>query len=313
MFKKVRRLSKEWATIAFNTCFNHPYGYVYMLHRIGANEPYRLGPIRSLNVSEIFLQRFIDERREMYDFVSVEEVVLRVKDSEYRKGKRPFVCFTFDDGYRDNYTVGLPFFRHNNIPFAVYLTANFISNPKPFNYPFIMERIICNNDHLLLSDGTDVQCKSNQDKEKAFMLLKEKVLKLSYVGFEDTFRKLFGRYLDESYLEDNMLTWEQVQEMKASGLCSIGAHTMTHCRLANVSPQQRLYELGECRKVITSYIGEDVRSITYPYGWVSDVDDSTMNEASLLGYTEGFVSYGGPIRKYDCNLMALKRQMLIES
>ena len=35
--------------------------------------------------------------------------------------RRPFACFTFDDGYRDNREHAYPVFKRLNLPFAIYI------------------------------------------------------------------------------------------------------------------------------------------------------------------------------------------------
>ena len=102
MFSKVRRIAKQVWAEAYNFCFNRPYGMVLMLHRVGPSESNRLPCLSELNVSVDRLQRFVDGKRSKYDFVSLDEVKARMCDKSLRK--RPFLCVTFDDGFRDNLT-----------------------------------------------------------------------------------------------------------------------------------------------------------------------------------------------------------------
>ena len=39
--------------------------------------------------------------------------------------ERPFACFTFDDGYRDNRDFAYPIFERRRLPFAIYVPADF--------------------------------------------------------------------------------------------------------------------------------------------------------------------------------------------
>ncbi|MBQ7698580.1 MAG: hypothetical protein IJT35_08400 [Paludibacteraceae bacterium] len=68
-------------------------------------------------------------------------------------------------------TYGLPFFEKNNIPFSVFVTVDFINRHPAFNYPFVLERIIANNETLLI-DGTTYDCHSIAQKNSTFKNLK---------------------------------------------------------------------------------------------------------------------------------------------
>ena len=119
----------------------HPkLGVILMLHRVVENrsmEPEK----RDLEITPEFLEETIVRYRELgYRFVSIDQVSNILNGKE--KGK-PFVCLTFDDGYRDNYTVALPLLKRLEVSFAVYVTTGFVDNRLPmWWYP---------NEHLGLS------------------------------------------------------------------------------------------------------------------------------------------------------------------
>ena len=311
MFRKARRIGKQLAVDVYNACFNRTYGQVLMLHRIGPKEPERLHCLGELRVSVEKLQSFVDERRKHCDFVSLDEVYERVCNP--LKRKRPFICFTLDDGFRDNLTEGLPFFEKNGIPFAVFLTTAFVNRHPAFNYPFIMERMIKDNDELIV-EGQKYYCKSDEEKNATFVQLKKVVLQHSYVGFEEWFERVFAQYINShnSNREDLTLTWKEVQEMTASSLCTIGSHTMTHCRLSNLSEGELEYELGESKRQIEENLGKPCDYISYPFGWTTDVNEDVFKMVQKAGYKMGLVSHGGGIRKNDMELYNVKRIMFSE-
>ena len=289
MLKKARRIGKEWAVKAYNACFNQAFGKVLMLHRIGPSEPNRLPCLAELNVTVEQLQRFVDEKRDKYDFISLDEVKDRIQDKSLRK--RPFLCFTLDDGYRDNLTYGLPFFELNNIPFAVFLTVDFINRHPAFNYPFILERIVTS--------------------QEEFVRWKGRILEWNYNGFEQKFLETFGESLTEKCYEDLTMRWDEVSKLAQSPLCTLGAHSMTHCRLSNLNREELAYELGESKSQIETHIGNPIKYVSYPYGWTTDVNETVVEVAKEVGYEMGFVSHGGGIRKKDRDLFRIKREMLV--
>lgn len=289
MFKKARRIGKEWAVKAYDACFNPTYGKVLMLHRIGPPEPDRLPCVAELSVTVERLQRYVDEHRAKYDFVSLDEVNARMLDRSLRK--RPFLCFTLDDGYRDNLTYGLPFFERNNIPFAVFLTVDFIDRHPAFNYPFILERVVAN--------------------QEDFTQWKERILQWDYDGFEQKFKETFGTDLTEACYEDLTMRWEEVRQLAQSPLCTIGSHSMTHFRLSNLTKEELAYELGESKQRIEAQIAQPVKYVSYPFGWTTDVNEMVFEVAKEVGYEMGFVSHGGGVRKNDQDVFRVKREMLV--
>jgi len=58
------------------------------------------------------------------------------------------------------------------------------------------------------------------------------------------------------------LTWEQLAEMVSSGLCTVGNHTHTHARPADVTVE----ELDACSDAVETNIGLRPRHFAYPWG-----------------------------------------------
>lgn len=107
----------------------HPQlGVIFMLHRVVENrsmEPEK----RELEITMGFLEETVLSYREQgYYFVSMDQLCDILDGKEKNK---PFVCITFDDGYRDNFTEALPVFKRLEVPFAVYVTTGFIDNRLP--------------------------------------------------------------------------------------------------------------------------------------------------------------------------------------
>lgn len=100
----------------------HPkLGKILMLHRVVEH----IGPqpeAPRLEVTVDFFVHTIDALREQgVDFIAMDQVAGRLRS----KNCKPFVCFTFDDGYLDTYTRAYPILKERQIPFCVYMTRNF--------------------------------------------------------------------------------------------------------------------------------------------------------------------------------------------
>ena len=89
----------------------------------------------------------------------------------------------------------------------------------------------------------------------------------------------------------NYLTWEQIAEMKDSGLIHFESHTMTHANLAELTSVDELrHEIADSHDLLSEKLGYDMHYIAYPGG---RVNEEIERITSAAGYRGGFtVHYG---------------------
>lgn len=309
MFKKVRRIGKEWVEAAYNACFNRPVGYIYMFHMVCPKADL-LTPIDELRVSPEFFEAFLKEQKKNLEFISIGDVPSRM--ASYKKGDKPFGVVTFDDGYEDNFTYAYPILKKLGIPFVIYVSAGLVNDNTPiWNYPLIIERIIKRNDELIIG-GQKYVCQTQEQKNQTFLKLKGLLFSLPYAHLQEDFKRLFAKYLMDDVLPANTLTWKQIEEIAKDPLCTIGSHTMTHCRLTITDIAFLHYELGESKNLLEQHIGKPVTHLSYPYGWKTDVSAEAIAFAQQIGYKTALRSFGGPMREKDDDFYQLKRIMIHE-
>jgi glycosyltransferase involved in cell wall biosynthesis len=86
--------------------------------------------------------------------------------------------------------------------------------------------------------------------------------------------------------------WKQLQEMVASGLITLGSHTVTHPSLTQVRLDQAAWELSASRARIEEMIGQPVRHFCYPRGlWSRDLELLVAGE-----YATAAIGGGGNIQ-----------------
>ena len=303
MFKKVRRIVREWAEAANNACFNRPVGYIYMFHMVCPKAD-MLDPIDELRVSPDFFETFLREQQKRLDFISIDEMPERMKS---QKQGKPFGVITFDDGYEDNYTYAYPILKKLGIPFTIYVSVNLVNDHSPiWNYPLIIERIVKKNGELDIN-GVHYYCWMQEEKDDVFRQLKALLFSLPYEHLQDEFKRLFAAYLADDVFPQNTMSWEQIEELSKDPLCTIGSHTMSHCRLTITDEASLQYELGESKAILEQHIGKSVEHLSYPYGWKTDVSAEAIAFAQQTGYKTALRSFGGPVRKLDKDLFNIKR------
>lgn len=309
MFKKVRRIVREWAEAAYNACFNRPVGYIYMFHMVCPKADL-LASIDELRVSPEFFETFLREQQKRLDFISINDIHARMSNKQH--SDKPFCIITFDDGYEDNYTYAYPILKKLNIPFVIYVSAGLANDHAPiWNYPLIIERIVKKNDELNIG-GQKYVCNTLEQKNESFLKLKGLLFSLPYAHLQEEFKRLFAEYLTDNVFLRNTLTWEQIAELSKDPLCTIGSHTMTHCRLTITDIVSLQYELGESKNILEQHIGKPVEHLSYPYGWKNDVSAEAIAYAKQIGYRTALRSFGGPVREKDTDLYQIKRIMIHE-
>ena len=89
----------------------------------------------------------------------------------------------------------------------------------------------------------------------------------------------------------NYLTWEQIDEMKDSGLIHFESHTMTHANLSELTSRDELrHEIADSRVALSEKLGREISYIAYPGGRVTDAVEEITRDA---GYRGAFtVHYG---------------------
>lgn len=304
MFKKVRRIVREWSEAIYNACFNQPIGYIFTFHMVCPKGDL-LAPIDELRVSPEYFEAFLFEQQKRLNFISINDIPARMSNKQH--SDKPFGIITFDDGYEDNYIYAYPILKKLGIPFTIYVSVNLVNDHTPiWNYPLIIERMVQANGELDI-DGKRYYCWTQEQKEDTFKQLKGLLFSLPYAHLQEEFKRLFAKYLTDDAFPKNTLTWEQIEEMAKDSLCTIGSHTMSHCRLTITDEASLQYELGESKAILEQHIGKPVEHLSYPYGWKTDVSAEAVAFAQKAGYKTALRSFGGPVRKKDVDLYNIKR------
>ena len=101
---------------------------IFTLHHVRPEpeEPRAFAPNRILEVAPQFLDAVLDQVQEAgLDVISLDQAVQRLKEGDDRR----FVCFTFDDGYRDNLEHAYPLFKRRNLPLTLYVPTDYPTAP----------------------------------------------------------------------------------------------------------------------------------------------------------------------------------------
>jgi peptidoglycan/xylan/chitin deacetylase (PgdA/CDA1 family) len=205
------------------------------------------------------------------------------------KGARS-CAITFDDGWRDNYEHAYPILKRWNAPATIYLVSDMVGTSYSF-WPNLLARLLGRCDEALLArmppwlraivanelgggvprpldigqiDRIISACKSSRSDADLLAVLRE----LTEAG------------------ERDLMSWAEIEEMKASGLVRFGSHTRRHTRLSKVPSAADLRdEIVGSADSIAQRLGMRPVTFCYPNGDTSAEAVATVRTAYQAAVT----------------------------
>jgi peptidoglycan/xylan/chitin deacetylase (PgdA/CDA1 family) len=102
------------------------------------------------------------------------------------------------------------------------------------------------------------------------------------------------------------MTWLQVIELRDAGM-DIGAHTVTHPNLGDLSEQAVSFELSRAKQLLEDHLRQRIVSLAYPFGVPQrNFSQQTMRLARDVGYERAAAILYRNIRSFD-HEMAIPR------
>src|SRR3984893_1167274 len=244
-------------------------GGIFMLHHVRPRRDRAFQPNHHLEITPDFLRATLAHLRASgIEIVTVDEMYQRLMQRDF---SRRFACFTFDDGYRDNRDFALPIMREFDAPFTVYVASDFAQNTGNLWW-VLLETVIAKATTVEADiDGRAVRIDTSTPaaKHAAFERLHDWLRALP--GRDDLAReigKLCARHgVDQAAIcRELCLSWDELKPFAAEPLVGIGAHTITHCNLAQQPEEIASQEMATSRARIESALQRPVVHFAYPYG-----------------------------------------------
>ena len=223
---------------------------------------------------------------------------------------RDMVVVTFDDGYRDNLTEALPILERYRIPATIFIAPHLIDG-KVGLWWFELAFIVDNVTSLRLSlDGREkvFSCVSYEEKISTSLEIDAIFKELHSVAQNELLAQLRSQCSKPFSSDGLLLSWEEIRQIAANPLLTIGAHTMTHPNLRMLTEEQIRWEFSESRSVLGKELGRSVDILAYPYGTRGEVGSRELHAAAAAGFLSAFTTRGAHIQKeHASSLHALPR------
>ncbi len=285
-------LEKTGLGIALSTAVGKWQGLVvFNYHRIGNSEGSLFD--RALwSADETAFENQVKYLKANYDVISSDEL-----NEDLMSGHGRNVMITFDDGYRDNYSLAYPILKQHNVPATFFITSGFIeerfmswwdeiawmvrssSNSQlPASAFWNSLSLHPNSIEATISNLLSIYKKLGSDQKESF---------LSAVSAGTA----SGR-CPQHVIDDIWMTWDMVREMDQNGM-QIGGHTVTHPVLAYWDEAIQRHEIFDSKQRIEEELGHPITTFSYPVGQPDSFADETKRLLQEAGFHWGFSFFGG--------------------
>ena len=92
------------------------------------------------------------------------------------------------------------------------------------------------------------------------------------------------------------MSWDQIREMAADPLVTIGSQTASHLHMADTDAQTNIADLEKSNRRFREELGTAPNMVAYPYG---EFDDDAVAVAKRNGFIAGFGQHSGAIGDSD--------------
>ncbi len=208
--------------------------------------------------------------------VPLDKLFALLEEDKVNGNVRPLCALTFDDGWKDFYDFAFPLLKEYEIPATVFLPTGFINTKKQFwtdyfAYLFYHRKTsllgsINSSDTLAvveylegLRGSFENRLEAGINHIKRYPLSKiEKIL----VDLSEIWS------VDVGEISRDFLNWQEITEMRDSGLVAFGSHTVSHQILTTLDGLKIKKELIESKKELLrkKLVDDTCISFCYPNG-----------------------------------------------
>ncbi|MGL4291223.1 MAG: polysaccharide deacetylase family protein [Phreatobacter sp.] len=288
-------------------------GAILMLHHVRPQERSDFAPNALLEVTPEFLEGVVERvRARGFDIVSLDEVKRRLAEGD---DERPFVAFTFDDGYRDNLEFAYPILKRHGAPFTIYLPTAFTEQRGELWWLVLEQTIRTQRAVVALIAGKVVHfdCSTASLKRDAYQEIYWWLRSLPETELRAYVRDLAARHgLDfRDTCRKLCMTWDEIQTLAADPLVTFGAHTVNHYMLAKFPLETARSEMEQSKTIIEERLGRPVTHFAYPVGDPTSAGPREFELARELGFETAVTTRPGLIfAEHRDHLTALPRVSL---
>jgi peptidoglycan/xylan/chitin deacetylase (PgdA/CDA1 family) len=286
-------------------------GAILMIHRVVRRKADSLALY--LTATESHIEETILTLRKLgISFVSMSDLSAILRGEKMSSGR--VVALTFDDGYIDNLTFGLPILEKYGVPATVYVASG--APDRTMDVWFLrLERLLRDRERLSLHDmGSDetLELGTIRQKNAAYARLTDVAHQdiASFKTFLDTLLPV-SQLSDAALADEHFLDWNGLRRLSEHPLITVGAHTDSHAVLKTMSDEGAFGEMIRGRDRLTQELERSIDHFAYPYGGAAECGPREFELARRAGFETAVTTrYGNIYRQHRHHLHCLPRMTL---
>lgn len=288
-------------------------GVIFTLHHVRPKSPRSFDPNAHLEITPEFLEIAILASKNAGLVPARLQDLPRLLASTDKTTR--YVCFTLDDGYKDNASFAAPIFAKFNMPYTIFVCPGFVLRTRTIWWKTIAA-MLDKTSKVSFDFGSGLETletSSRRAKLSAFNRFGRFVAEAdedSAVSQIDRLAQSLGVNA-HSIVEDETMNAGELAALSRDNLCSFGGHTLTHCNLKRVSPERLHHEIKQSSDLVSSYVGAPVTTFAYPYGGAHAAGAREFTAAKTRGLSVAVTTVPGTLTPSALQTMTgLKRVSL---
>ena len=287
-------------------------GALLMFHHVRPARPRGFAPNAMLEITPAFLDAALTRIKALgYRLLSLDDALAEL-EAGGATGAPPFAVLTFDDGYRDNLVHALPVLERHAAPFTVYVTTGFAERRARLWWVELEEAIRrADRVEVRIGDAAlSLAARNPAEKAAAWRAVYWPLR----AGPEDRLLAVVADLADQhgvdgrALVADLCMDWGEIEALARHPLATVGAHTLSHPRLARLDIAEMRTELGAARTILEERLGRPVVHLAYPVGDPGSAGPREFAAAAAFGYASGVTTRPGLLHAdHAAHLTALPR------
>ena len=213
--------------------------------------------------------------------------------------RRPRVVVTLDDGYRDNLTNALPIAAAKGVPITVFVTSGILGNHHGMWWDRLGTLLRSRPPHVTDIDLPTVRLPLGSSGLRADLdSVRRHLLPLPVTEIERALDAVSEQWQVSSAPapDAKTLTPEDLRQLAASDIVTIGAHTVDHVRLRDRPAREQQDTISGSKAELEQSIGRAVSHFAYPFGHRDDFDDRSVDAVRSAAFDTACTAIPGTAR-----------------
>ncbi|OOV06638.1 hypothetical protein RF819_07765 [Rhodoferax fermentans] len=220
--------------------------------------------------------------------------------------QRPTVVITFDDGYADNFQFALPILEELDIPATFFIATGYIGGEREFWWDELERILLCSSGGQALNrvGAVDLDrtydCGQVREREALYQFLHPQLKTLSVKEREGAMAELARLVIGipEPRSSHRVLATQELVQLAASPMATVGAHTVCHQPLSSLSIEDQREEIECSRAQLQEWTGRPVQVFSYPFGAKSDYTPETVAICRRAGFDRVAANHSAVVRSW---------------